>query len=464
MAYTKQTWLDRVGTFLNRFTKSNETLSSVELVNNPGTITQAGTAFSASRMNYMEAGIEEAHRIATPLSDLSRVMRINGDGVPMFPDNVAGRTYWKSGDWTTVDGWSLTRCTASFSNGKMIITATGNTPVISQSGVFTGKLVKTKIRLQSGVSTGLYMYDGLTNYFVNYSGNQSRVLNAGYCEIGFNNGVAGDVYEVDTIYIGSGLFDTPVYGKDGQTIATNHGVVPVNGPRGKGLLFHGAQYLESPDKLGTSGVIAFKYKKLLNGIYENVISNFNASDRSGCGFYIDADQVLRMVYGDGSLENSVSTNTGIVAGEDSDFVVNYTATTIGPVYRDGVQVLAQTNIPSTIKAPTSSITRIGCPLWSTSAQLLNGQLDDILVRSTPMTQDDAIRYHNGDDAVDSQQKAVTPTPHALMCRDNEGMTYQAYLTKTGSSTGLIGAMCFDASYLYICTAVNTWKRVALTTF
>ena len=37
-------------------------------------------------------------------------------------------------------------------------------------------------------------------------------------------------------------------------------------------------------------------------------------------------------------------------------------------------------------------------------------------------------------------------------------------TKTGTSTGTAGQISIDASYIYVCTATNTWKRVALTSF
>jgi hypothetical protein len=35
-------------------------------------------------------------------------------------------------------------------------------------------------------------------------------------------------------------------------------------------------------------------------------------------------------------------------------------------------------------------------------------------------------------------------------------------TKTSTSTGTAGQVCWDANYIYVCTATNTWKRVALT--
>jgi hypothetical protein len=35
---------------------------------------------------------------------------------------------------------------------------------------------------------------------------------------------------------------------------------------------------------------------------------------------------------------------------------------------------------------------------------------------------------------------------------------------TASSAGLAGQIAYDASYFYVCTATNTWKRVSITTW
>ena len=35
---------------------------------------------------------------------------------------------------------------------------------------------------------------------------------------------------------------------------------------------------------------------------------------------------------------------------------------------------------------------------------------------------------------------------------------------SATATGTQGQIAFDASYLYICTATNTWKRVAIATW
>jgi hypothetical protein len=43
-----------------------------------------------------------------------------------------------------------------------------------------------------------------------------------------------------------------------------------------------------------------------------------------------------------------------------------------------------------------------------------------------------------------------------------GLFAEPITTKTSTSTGVAGQICWDTNYIYICTATNTWKRVALT--
>jgi len=303
MAYTKQTWLDRVGTFLNRFTKSNETLSSVELVNNPDTITQAGTAFSASRMNYMESGIEAAHRIATPLSDLSRVMRINGDGVPTFPDNVAGTVYKRVNNFSQTDIMTTNGSPAygkigffengeflasrlSIYNGTVKIVAETNENILRLSISVISKQVRIAIVPASdttlfvnndgSVGSGPEVKQGVLNWIdITFNETGAGFIDIEHLPVG-NNYICG-------LYIGSGLYDTPVYGKDGRTAWINTGVLPVNESRGNGLLFPGTKFLETTGSiLGTSGAIAFRYNRKTIGTNESVVSNLDYSAHMAC--------------------------------------------------------------------------------------------------------------------------------------------------------------------------------------
>jgi len=43
-----------------------------------------------------------------------------------------------------------------------------------------------------------------------------------------------------------------------------------------------------------------------------------------------------------------------------------------------------------------------------------------------------------------------------------GILQAPQATKTSTSAGTAGQVCWDANYIYVCTATNTWKRVALT--
>lgn len=58
MAYTKNTWVDRVAVGDNKFTDQNG--NNYEFTPNPDSVSQAGTPFSAAWMNHIEQGIADA--------------------------------------------------------------------------------------------------------------------------------------------------------------------------------------------------------------------------------------------------------------------------------------------------------------------------------------------------------------------------------------------------------------------
>ena len=59
----------------------------------------------------------------------------------------------------------------------------------------------------------------------------------------------------------------------------------------------------------------------------------------------------------------------------------------------------------------------------------------------------------------------TPTPTGLLdVNDNRVRVRTAKTPANASDTGNAGEICWDASYLYVCTATNTWKRVGIATW
>jgi hypothetical protein len=63
--------------------------------------------------------------------------------------------------------------------------------------------------------------------------------------------------------------------------------------------------------------------------------------------------------------------------------------------------------------------------------------------------------------------AITPTSVTTSDLDVNSDSIRVRTAKTpasASATGTQGQIAWDANYLYVCTATNTWKRAALTTW
>lgn len=71
MAYTKHTWLARLGTGLNKYRNAG-TVQNLILTQTPDSLEQEGTPFSAGWMNEMEDGIEKAY----PISAFNKVVAV----------------------------------------------------------------------------------------------------------------------------------------------------------------------------------------------------------------------------------------------------------------------------------------------------------------------------------------------------------------------------------------------------
>ena len=82
MAYTKQTWTDRVVQYPNRYKDQNEVQYTFE--RDEGTITEAGTFVNAGRMNYIEDGIYTLDQEKAPLASPSLT------GIPLAPTASRG--------------------------------------------------------------------------------------------------------------------------------------------------------------------------------------------------------------------------------------------------------------------------------------------------------------------------------------------------------------------------------------
>lgn len=91
MAYQSKTWKNRAGTGLNKY-KDSITGDTLELINTPDSVTEAGDAFSAANMNDLES------RIAAGFADID----VDPDLTELLLNDNAGNTLDMQADGSTV--------------------------------------------------------------------------------------------------------------------------------------------------------------------------------------------------------------------------------------------------------------------------------------------------------------------------------------------------------------------------
>lgn len=60
------------------------------------------------------------------------------------------------------------------------------------------------------------------------------------------------------------------------------------------------------------------------------------------------------------------------------------------------------------------------------------------------------------------KRADVDHPHSLNIQGD--LTLSTTTPSSASDTGVAGTITWDASYIYVCTATDTWKRVAISTW
>lgn len=372
----------------------------------------------------------------TPLSNLNRVMRINGDGVPMIPDDESQAIFTEFSS-----GWFQNQCTLTTADGITTLVTTGVDPFINKAFSFTGNANRfIRLIFDSPIDFQLEIYYATSSH--TYSGSYNKVVSVvvgsnvidvdmAYLSSGGNDWLdstitgmrfdfgleSGRSFKIYGVYLGSGLYDTPVYGKDGQTVATNHGAVPINGKRGNGLLFQGngaVPLVFNSPVVGVTGTTRLKFKTMSTFMDGYICGNTETS----AGFRIFVWQT-----GAWALEERRSGDSSVymldALSANTEYTVSLclTLTTLY-VYINGAVTLTQDFIASAQQSQTPL--HIGNDAEGPIGQ--NFILYDFEYVAEAETLDSHIRYHIGDDAVDSQQKAQSPVPYSIMTRKNDGRT------------------------------------------
>lgn len=419
------TYKHKTGSYVVR-NSGNETVNGVKIFTSSPVVPTATVGNQAVNKTQMDAADSTISAKATPLSDLNRVVQITGDGVPMFPDNVAG-TLQKFSSFVNTVGFTYIGCTGSIEGNRFKVTVTASAWAVTFPALaaFTNALVTVGYQAPAGRQVRLYTVGSVSTILAAQLATGSKQVISGYNTVsntyvtlncsGYTN---GDIVYIDFEYIGSGLYDTPVYDKACCNRATNNGALPVPAPRGLGLALNGAQYLQFDNPvIGTTGTIAFKFKRGLISTLQRIMSNreptagFNGlsiqfpQSTNTCELYIAGASTGQSI-ATPAITDTTTWHT--VVFKISGTVLSYSFDNASFV--DTAQTVAL----------TQSVTNLVIGAYATLVQNYNGLLADLRIESRLWTQDDVTRYNNGDDAVDSQQKSNIGTPHALAVYGADG--------------------------------------------
>jgi hypothetical protein len=89
---------------------------------------------------------------------------------------------------------------------------------------------------------------------------------------------------------------------------------------------------------------------------------------------------------------------------------------------------------------------------------------------TPTDAGQGVTFHNGTDPLmfienDGNVGIGTDSPTEQLDLSGDAIRIRTAQTPaSATATGTAGTVCWDASYIYVCTATNTWKRVAIATW
>ena len=301
-------WDDTTKIFKTKTISSSDLTDNSSIVKTSGIQTIEGVkTFSSSpivpagdatgeAVNYDQLTLVDQKHSVVDCS--SRVAEYTGDGIPVIPDNVAGRTYFQDA-WATTDGWANDGGqTVSVESNSLKVVSTLATAcyVFKGSATYQNKFVVAKIRASLPILSISYKINA-TDYI------EARIRQTGANEcyayfyfsrsdndnllIALNrtDGVNNKTMWIESLYVGTGAYDTPALDRAGNgNNLTLKAVTPVNGKYGKEMSFNGSTSFAqaSSPVIGTTGTIAVRFKRNVAGVSQRLFNNNSDGAKDGC--------------------------------------------------------------------------------------------------------------------------------------------------------------------------------------
>ena len=201
-------------------------------------------------------------------------------------------------------------------------------------------------------------------------------------------------------------------------------------------------YLEDP----ITGAFVLSYNLVDTGqaetwIHDGTVYRHLNTARATPIFYTSANTYAQVVIKNASAGNNSSADLALYNN-----LGNYVAGT-GPFIDIGIDGSNYSNSSYTLYGPSDGYVYVDN----------NGNPGGNLILGT--ANDKSIVFHANGTNTDKKVLTVNSTAITLSTVLQAPQT-----TKANSSIGSAGQICWDGSYIYVCTATNTWKRATLNTF
>lgn len=390
----------------------NETIAGVKTFNS-SPIVPAGDA-TGEVVNYDQlTALDRKHSV---VDNTSRVAEYTGDGIPLIPDNAAGRTYFQDA-WATTDGWTAAGSgynTLAVSGGRLIGTViSGQTGCVLNKAIAAGTQKEYVFRVICSKSVNINIYavissvNTLMKTFSVIAGiakNESVYIAGDVTNFQLSvAGVAGgDTMSLDWVYIGTGAYDTPAKDRagNGNSLALT-AVTPVNGKYGKEMAFNGStSYAQaSSPVIGTTGTVTIRLKPASLTANLRPFGTRRPGLPGGVAGFINLDTgvfAFTIVKADASVQ-AVEAGT-VSTSYYTAFTFTWDGTTI-KTYREGILVNSVSQLePATIAIDNLVLGRTG----TYGLEYFNGIISHFRYDSRVWTADEALAWSLNPISVDSR--------------------------------------------------------------
>jgi len=371
------------------------------------------------------------HLADTPVSDISRILDVTGDGVPELPDDPAGTSFVRDGNFTSADIGDWTGTTGTINT---VVNSIQSNVLQSVSGgiwqiaspTYGFGLIRLQIAPQSKVirlsikypTTGTIRVnsDG-TDYYASVVGNQWTMVNVyhdatglGWIDIEpFVTAESIGTTQIRAWYIGTGAYLTKVADRSGNSLdLLNTAVTPVNTVNGRGLSFNGAtSFLRTAGYFTQPDVMTFmcKWSGIENLAIEQMLFGA-ASVEHQQAFKASSSTTLTTAHWNGTLR-VFTMFLGVFTSTTHTIAIEFNRTngTI-KVFRDGI--LLETKSGQVITLSTvQHVLYIG---KRSDGYFLKGTLSNVQLHSRALTADEHYRYHIDPTSVDSSVPQIPTLP------------------------------------------------------